>query len=960
MSGRVFTIPPGLPFVDALASGILARSGDDPAALADTLVLLPTRRAVRALADAFLRVGARRAAILPRMVPIGDIDDDELDAAIHGAEALTLPPAIAPLRRQILLARLILAQREKRSPAQAAKLAAELARLLDQVETEELSFHALDKLVDEEFAVHWQITLRFLDIVVRAWPEVLREEGADDPAERRNKAIAARIAAWQATPPSHPVIAAGSTGSLKATRRLLAAVAALPGGAVVLPGLDTAMDDDTRGLLTESHPQFAMMNLCAAVGIAPREVAEWPCELGDGAYTIPGRAAFAAAAVRPAEAAPVAPPDEAALDGVVRIDCPSPREEAATIALVLRWALEQPDRTAALVSPDRTLARRVAAELARWGIAIDDSSGVPLGQTAPGTFLRLVARMVAERAAPVPLLAALKHPLAGRDATFRARVRAMERAVLRGPRPAPGFTSVEAALREKEPELARWFGTIADAAKGFAALIERRTRVEELLAAHVAFAEGLSGGDRLWAGEAGEALATMIDELAASAHGFGPIDGHDWPSLFEALMEGRVVRPRFGRHPRLAIWGPLEARLQRADVLVLGGLNEGTWPPDAAADPWMSRPMRAKFGLPAPEWRVGLSAHDFAQAFCAPQVVLTRATRVDGTPTVPSRWLLRLEAIAPSLAAEGRRNRVLDGRDMLALALGLDEPEQEPKAVERPAPCPPVETRPTELYVTQVETLMRDPYAVYARHVLGLKPLDPIDADPGAAERGQFVHHALDKFLKAFPGALPDDALDRLLAAGREAFAPMLSRPGVWAFWWARFERLAEWVVETERERRALLRPVASEATGKTVIAGFTLAARVDRIDHGPGGLSIVDYKTGGVPSPTDIRLGLSPQLALEAVIAERGGFDGVSGKIESLAHWRLAGGTPPGQEIEAKNVRVLVAEAALGIADLVAAFARPETPYLSVPSMRHAPRYSDYELLARVKEWSAAGSDEE
>jgi ATP-dependent helicase/nuclease subunit B len=540
-------------------------------------------------------------------------------------------------------------------------------------------------------------------------------------------------------------------------------------------------------------------------------------------------------------------------------------------------------------------------------------------------------------------------------------VRALELATLRGPRPAPGFASLEEALRDKDSDLARWFATLAEAAKPFAALIERRiARIEELLAAHVAFAEWLASPERLWGGEAGEALALMIDELAASARGFAPIDGQDWPSLFEALMEGRVVRPRFGRHPRLAIWGPLEARLQRADLLVLGGLNEGTWPPDPGADPWMSRPMRKEFGLPPPEWRVGLSAHDFAQAFSAPSVVMTRATRVEGTPTVPSRWLLRLEAIAPSLAADGARSRILDGHDVLALAIGLDEPAGDSTPVERPAPKPPAAVRPKGLSVTQVETWMRDPYAIYARHVLGLEALEPIDADPGAAERGECVHAAMDRFLKAFPAALPDDALDRLLAAGREAFAPVLSRPGVWAFWWPRFERVAAWVVETERARRALLlRPVASEAKGGIVIDGFKLSARVDRIDLGPNGLSIVDYKTGAVPSPGDIRLGFSPQLALEAVIAERGGFEGLAGKIESLAHWRLAGGAPPGEEKEAKDPRRLIAEAALGVAALVASFADPATPYLSLPSPRRAPRYSDYTLLARVKEWSAAGEEE-
>jgi ATP-dependent helicase/nuclease subunit B len=964
VTATVFTIAPGRSFVDALAAGLAARAEGDPLALADTLVLLPTRRAMRALADAFLRVGPAGATILPRMLPIGDMDDDEISAPEEGSDALALPPAIPPLRRNLLLTKLVMGQKDaSRSPAQAARLAAELARLLDQVETEGLSFDALAKLVPDRYAAHWQVTVEFLKIVTQAWPEILAQEGRIDPARRRNLVLAARIARWRATPPAHPVIAAGSTGSIKATAELLACVATLPSGAVILPGLDRDMDEDTRARLTANHPQFAMMRFLDAVGVTPDAVGEWGAP-GIGGVA-PGRAAFVAEAMRPADARPRGGLDETALDGVVRIDCPGPQEEAATVALVLRWALEQPDRTAALVTPDRALARRTAAELARWGIAIDDSAGTPLADTAPGVFLRHAANMIAERAAPAALLAALKHPLAGGDdaAAFRARVRALEVAALRGPRPAPGFDGIAAALGGDEHGLKPWLATLERASREFAALIgSRYARIDALLAAHVAFAEALAGPERLWAHEAGEALALLVDELAASARDAAPIDGRDWPGLLEALLEGRVVRPRFGRHPRLAIWGPLEARLQRADVLVLGGLNEGTWPPDPGADPWMSRPMRADFGLPPPEWRVGLSAHDFAQAFSAPTVVLTRATRVDGTPTVPSRWLLRLEAIAPVLRPEDPHNLTLHGApaNFLALALGLDAPAGPPKPVERPRPCPPVAVRPKRLSATQVETWMRDPYAIYARHVLGLRALDPIDADPGAAERGEAIHAAMDRFLKALPDALPADALDRLLEFGRLEFAPLFAKPGVWAFWWPRFERVARWVVETEHERRAVWKVAVSEATGKTTIGGFDLSARVDRIDRGPTGLAIVDYKTGSLPPPRDIALGLSPQLALEAVIAERGGFDGVAGAVDALSFWRLSGGPVPGEDKSAgRDIRALIEEAAAGLARLIAAFARADTPYLSQPSPRAAPRYSDYRLLARVKEWSAAGGGE-
>ncbi len=937
---NVFTVRPGLAFADALAAGLKAEA-DGPLALADVTVLVPTRRAVRAMADAFLRVAGADATVLPRLTPIGDIDDDEI---APDSGPLDLAPAIAPLRRNLLLARLIRAQDPARSPAQAARLAAALARLLDQVETEGRDFAALADLVPARYAAHWQVTLDFLRILTAHWPGVLADEGCLDPAERRNRAAASQVARWRDAPPRGRVVVAGSTGSIPATAELIAAVAALPNGAVVLPGLDRKMDAETRKALTATHPQHAMMRLLDRLGVAAEDVADWPAP--GLAEVTAGRAAIVAAAMRPAALAPADPAalDMTALDGVTRLDCAGPQEEAATVALVLRWALDVPGRTAALVTPDRALARRVAAELGRWQIAVDDSAGTALDATPPGVFLRLTAEMAAARLAPVALLAALKHPLAAGGmvpGAFRARVRQLERLVLRGPRPAPGFAGLDAALeasdRDEAPSVRRWLAGIAAASEEFLALVAApRAEVGALLAAHAAFAQRLAATDddpegrNLWAGEAGEALAGFVAELSDAARAFGPVAGAEWPSLLAALIEGQVVRPRWGRHPRLAIWGPLEARLQRADVLVLGGLNEGTWPPDPGADPWLSRPMRADFGLPPPEWRIGLSAHDFAQAFSAPTVVLTRATRVAGAPTVPSRWLLRLEAIAPRLKAEDERNRRLgpDPVDLAALQAGLDDPAGEPKPVSRPAPCPPVAARPRKLSVTRIEAWMRDPYAIYAEYVLGLRALDPIDADPGAAERGMFVHAALNRFVREFPDRLPAAARERLLELGRAAFGAALERPGVWAFWWPRFARIADWVIETERARRPAWRTIASEASGETAIAGarpFVLNARADRLDAGPAGLAIIDYKTGGVPAKKDIALGLSPQLALEAVIAERGGFAGVpAGAVAALAFWQLSGADPAGKDVAAgDDIRALIDQAASGIERLVRAVRR-------------------------------------
>jgi ATP-dependent helicase/nuclease subunit B len=852
------------------------------------------------------------------------------------------------------------------------------------VQTERLALDALQRLVPDAYARHWQITLQFLTILTEHWPRILADEACIDPAERRNLVMQAQADAWRREPPPHPIIAAGSTGSIPATADLLAVVAGLPHGAVVLPGLDRHADPDSWQAIHDepTHPQHGLARLLDRLGVDRDAVADWPTPGPTTAVSVAARAQLASEAMRPA-ATSEAWQDlrrsgiaAEALDGVTRLDCPGPREEAETIALIMRQTLEQPAWTAALVTPDRDLARRVAAALRRWGIRVDDSAGMPLAETVPGGFLRLVATMLAERLAPVSLLACLKHPLAagGRPLTaFRALARRLEIAALRGPRPEPGFAGLKAALGGSDRELGGWVDELAGLTAPFDAALQADTvALSRLIEAHVAVAERLAataddaGAERLWAGAAGEAAAGFIAELAEAAADFPPLAGHHYPALFEALMAGRVVRPRYGRHPRLFIWGPLEARLQQADRLILGGLNEGAWPPEAAADPWLSRPMRAEFGLPLPERRIGLSAHDFAQGFCARQVVLTRAQRVEGTPTVPSRWLLRLDNVLAA-AGLGQSWEAKRGDEWLAWQAALDRPER-PAPWEPPAPRPPLAARPRTLSVTRIETWMRDPYAIYARYVLGLKPLEPLDADPGAAAYGEEVHKALDRFVREHPGALPADAEARLIAIGRETFARYLGRPGVWAFWWPRFERIARWFVAREAERRAEIVESVTEVRGSLTIdtahGPFTLTAFADRIDRmRDGSLTVVDYKTGAPPSLKEVEAGYAPQLPLEAAIAAAGGFDGVAAApIGGLSYWRLRGDEPAGEENPLKADAPALAAAALdGLGQLIIRFDEEATPYRARPRPDAAPRFSDYEHLARVKEWSAgAGEDTE
>jgi ATP-dependent helicase/nuclease subunit B len=980
---RVFTIQAGGAFTDVLAQGLLARAGADPLALARTTVLLPTRRAARALTEAFLRVTGGQALLLPRLLALADLDGDPDGVAAGDSFAGDLPVAIDPLRRRLILARLVMSRGGDFAvtPDQALRLAQALAELIDEALTERIDFARLNDLAPEAFAGHWQRTVEFLRIVTAFWPAILAERGMVDPATLRARALETRAARWRETPPAEPVVAAGFIGADPALSELIATVARLPRGAVVLPGLDQQLDAEGWDEIEPTHPQFGLKSLLEAIGVARRDVTPWLSEEGHAP-----RARLLTEAMRPASTTdqwrsgpPIAP---GALDGLTRVDCETMGEEAEIIALAMRGALEVPGRTAALVTPDRALARRVGAALKRWDIAVDDSAGRPLGETPVGNWLRLVADCVVGRFAPRPLLAMLKHPLAAAGLpveALRRDTRLMERFVLRGPRPGPGIEGLRAALSRvpdatfETPDDRRRIGDLLDALADrigpFIAIVEAGGgALEDLLTRHAEAAEALAatprepGETRLWRDQDGEAAADLIARLCApSDHGLPDIPADRYPAMLAALMEDVAIRPLYGAHPRLSIWGLIEARLQRADLMILGGLNEGTWPPLPGEEPWMSRPMRAQFGLSPPEARIGAAAQDFVLAAAGPRVLLTRAKRVDGAPSVPARFLSRLDIL---LAGSGLALSRRSARQWLAWADGLDRPAKV-KACDPPEPRPPFAARPRKLSVTAVERWMRDPYALYAGHILRLRVLDPIDADPGAAERGQFVHHALDRFIRRFPDRLPGDheSLEALLEDGRAAFGETLGHPSVAAFWWPRFERVARWFIAFERERRREgVRPAGTEIAGFVDIdadAGpFRLTAKADRIDRLPdGGLAIIDYKTGRPPSVDAVARGYAPQLPLEGVIAEQGGFGGIpAGVARELIFLRLGGGNPPG-EIQAAlgkgDVGHAVEETWRGLCALIDLFDAASTPYHSAPRPEFA-FAGDYDHLARIGEWTA------
>lgn len=1004
---EVYTIDFDQPFLNVLARGILDRAGGDPLKLSDYTILLPTRQACQALRDIFADLAGDAPAILPRIGTPGDIGTEHASLRLANDPVLSqalmdIPPPVSRLQRELILAREIMKIPDlATSVEKAVHLGRELGRFLDDMQRAELDAGAVDGLVPREFSRHWNKTAEFLGIVTKTWPAILQDMGKIDPEEYKTAVIRIQTLHWQRMPTPKPVIAAGFTHVTPAVGDLLKTVADLPGGAVVLPGLERDMDPAVWQVLPPMHPQAGLKQVTGLLGVEPVTVRDWPVRVSQATSRVANPQASAHArrdllsqALVPASTLAESGMkktkiDPKALSGMDLIAAGTAQEEANVIALKMRGVLETPGRTAVLVTPDRSLARRVAARLRHWDINVNDTGGgEPLSESPIGTLIRATTAAAVGRLAPVPLLGLLKHPLVtlGEDkADFLAKVHRLEDMALRGPRPAPGFAGLKTRLSEAFGRAARKAAPAAPASDAaFDTWIERMGKVSrpfveamtdanprplsELLDIHIRYIESLAatktmpGSERLWQGEEGRAASRFLSELREVADSMPPLKGADYAGFIESLMGEVQFVSRRPVHPNLKIMTPRDARLIKADVMIAGGLNEGVWPGTPHENPWLSRAMIEQLGLPPPSIAAGQAAHDFVSVVMTPDILMTRSMREGRAQTVASPFVERLET---TLEAAGLLDK-LASRDQLAeINSSLTKPAKI-KPMAPPAPTPPRKARPSQLPVTAVETLLRDPYAVYARYVLDIRPKEGIDVNPTFRERGTFIHAALEKFVKKYPDSMPRDAYDQLLQIGSEAFRERKDSPEVQAFWWPRFERIAKWFVDEERHRRRHGRSLATEARGTLEIdigdGVFTLTAVADRIDRTDDDrLVIIDYKTGEVPTQKSVREGLSPQLTLEALIAERGGFAGVEGgTVGGLEYWKLSGGRPAGQVTSIdKDLPRLEEEAFKGLTALMKVFADAATPYLAVPRPAQAPRFNPYRHLERVDEWGDTAGGE-
>jgi ATP-dependent helicase/nuclease subunit B len=958
---RLFGLPPGADFPALVVRGLRDRLRDaPPETWAATQVYVNTDRMRDRIATLFAETGA---VLLPRIAVVTDIGRDMV--------ATGLPPAVPPLRRRLELSVLIgrlLDRLPDIAPREALfDLAESLGTLLDEMQGEGVQPDVIARLDVSDHSGHWQRTRDFMAIVA----PYFAADAPPDTEARQRRAVEALAARWQVIPVQTPVIVAGSTGSRGTTLRLMQAVAELPQGALILPGFDPDLPPEVwqgmgDALTAEDHPQFRFRRLLDVMGLSQGAVRPWATDPPPS----PGRNRLISLSLRPAPVTDqwltegTALPDlRQATAELTLIEAPDPRAEALAIALILRQVAEEGARIAALVTADRTLARRVTAALDRWGIRPDDSAGRPLALSAPGRFLRMVAALPGARLSGDVLLGLLKHPLTasghGRGPHLRL-TRALEMHLRRyGPAYPTPDDILKFAIRQDDPEAPAWAGWVAACLMAVDARHRPLGRaLDDMLTLARMLAAGLGGEGEgtLWAEAAGAEARKAMQALTEAADAGGEVTPADLARLLDSVMAGRVVRDAAEAHPRIRIWGPRDARVQGADLLILGGLNEGGWPAIPAPDPWMNRTMRHQAGLLLPERQIGLSAHDYQQAAGAPQVVMTRARRDAEAETVPSRWLNRLTNLMAGLperhgpeALAAMRAR---GADWLALVQAAENPGGRLPPAPRPAPCPPLSVRPRKLPVTDIRTLIRDPYAIYAKRILGLYRLNPLRAEADARLRGSVLHTVMEHFIKERPeDEAADAARARLKATAAAVLADQVPWPAARLLWQARLDRAADVILAAGARPGA--RALVIEQTGVATLPGlgFTLTARVDRIDElADGCIHIFDYKTGSPPSKRE-QEHFEKQLILTAAIAENGGFTELGGprSVEGVTYVAL--GSNSRLETTALTPDAIGA-AWEGLATLIAAYLQPAKGYPSRRAMQWTRFPGDYDHLARFGEW--------
>ena len=951
--GKLYNIPFGPYFLESLVRGVLNQFDHSPLLLSQTQILLPTRRTCAELKECFYKIQKGKPFLLPQILPLG-----ELGSESHPDLYPDLLPqgdikVIPPLIRQGLMLQLVEKFQKGLPKALALQLAKDLLALIDQSQIEQVPLARLHTIVPEMYASHWQITLDFLKILFEVWPQILEEKNYIERYAHHWEATHHLIEYWKNSPPSTPIIAAGSTGTMPATRLLLKTILSLENGQVVLPGFDETISLDVE--VESTHPQFSLRRLKQDLDA---EISPWPDA------EIPDLKAHARSLLfRKMMGSPTFPITSEALENLKLIECKTLSEEALTIAVILREVLAHPTKTALVLTADKDLEDRILLELERWGISCGTTQNLRTDPT--GCLVSLIGAIAQETLDPIHLLAVLKHPYLD----FEIDVAELEKNVFRTLKrdwrwedvdviPAKArihktSTSASGSFPKQSLDLPSFRNDILSPLQSHHnSILPLETWLMHLKKTLHNLVPDLEKDPR-FAG-----LVRFLENLGESASGFAPQSYTGFFDLLDQLMNDHNLNRTHEGHPRVEVLTVLGARFIKRDLMILAGLNEGSWPPEIHEDPWLSRPMRAAMDFPSPERRIGLSAHDFGSAFSAQEVILTRSLRKNGTPTVPSRFLTRLEVTLKGMDLTLPQDQMYQN-----WAHQLNVRSTEPP-FEFKAPTPPLAARPHTFYVTHVETLRRDPYAYFAKHILKLRPLDPLNFAPRPTDRGNLFHKILERVFTSHVNFLHNEAWDEIQRIASEEFDQLSLDPPIRRFWWNRFLRFGAWFLKTERTLRTQYPTLKTyvEVTGeiqlRTSHQTYSLKAKADRLDLYPDGtVNIIDYKTGSPPFAEDIQLGYAPQLPLEGAILQNGGFAMLGPrKPESLSFWWLKG-TGQGGEIRTiqGDASLLSEEAQAGFLNLLTLYENPQQGYIPEPLAEKGLNYNDYAGVSRIQEWRRA-----
>lgn len=963
---NVYNINARESFVDVLAGYFLERYKNKPEELANILFLLPNRRSCQSLAGAFVRKRGGQPTILPRMEPIADIEEDEIFLSGNAEVLKKLKPSVNQLERVLNFTRMIMLKNKYGisdvSLSQAYALAQNLASFMDTVQNEDLDFANLKNIVPDEYSEHWQKTLILLQIITEYWPRILSENGKCDPAERKKQLLKAEMDFWCNSSQKPKIVIAGTTAAYPYLREVVKTVAEFEEGEVYLYGLDKYLDEDSWNSIDENHPQYELKTLLDFLNISREDITD----INSGNITL--REKLISEIMRPATSSGMwrklslqTLPKEA-FNNIHLINCDDVRQEAKAIALIMRETLETAGKTVALVTMDRNLSRRVVSELRKWNIKADDSAGQPLSLSHIGVYFRLIGEAIAKDTM-TSKITVMKYPYTSCGKSRKEYIKEVYH-LEHNLRKEVALTDSQKAILDDFEERIR----------PLKELYETPTiNLKDMLETHIRVAQSLADTDEktgekiIWRKEDGRAAANFFVNLINKSDELGPISSNDYLPFLTTVMTQQNVRLSYGFHPRIKILGPIEARLVNYDRVIIGSVNEGVWPKMPQSDMWLSRPMKKAFGMSQNEKSIGVCASDFAHLMHADEVYLTRSQKSDGTPTDKSRWWLRLETILEAVFGSDAKQKseytFIYQQPYSLWAKNLDRCYK-PQPIKAPEPRPELKYRPRKLSASQIEILMRDPYYIYAQKILHLYQLPSLDRSKEVFDFGTIVHETMEEFCREYNSSYyPSDAAEKLMSIGMRKFAEKNIEKEVVTFWQPRLKAFIDMVLEHEKECRPRIKKIYSETEGEIMFkrkgGDFLITGKADRLDETDEGcINVIDYKTGYGRSSSEIEKVTAPQLPVEALIVQNGGYKEVGKKnVSGMQYWALKGKQGFTDEKQSQEAIIKIKEA---LQKLIDEFDKKERPYLTKPILGGSGQYGDYDHLSRFLEWSVRDDNQD